>query len=394
MIAPQSERWESSATLWIGAKQDVINGTVNVPNTAFRSNFTVHFWMLRDGHPNKCGREIHAPNMVCTKVMCHPCPKTNIHKKLGCCHVIEIRNKINNAPNKLHGIDRRHQKLGEMLKKLWDRYENRLVIHCIDYSDDERARFEYTDSTEIEPGVFIDINQGMNKLKGNYHGFKPYEVIIHEFFHNIDYLIAQDIAPLNNGPHQTEEQYNRDTRRLYRAEHFVRDNRSTYGIPADKVDYPCFYGYLIKDFGETISSEVKALDIETVTNIYISPNASLIYIVCGGRYNVDEGESELELERGFARIYGPSIPQQGESPYWIKSPLTNKNVMNKHRVSEPEAPHEYEFNLSSEAFANMAAAATANLDTFIEIAKILPQSCEYFIKMLEKTYKMLEELDK
>jgi hypothetical protein len=388
IIAPQnSGRWVSNATLWIGIKRGVINGIVDVPNTNFRRNFKVYFWELRDGYPNKCGSNIHQFNRVICEVKCLSCPRTNIHEKLGCCHVMEIRRKINSAAHELHKIDRKYQKIGEMLKKMWDRYEDRLTIHSTNYIPETLSPYsKYGIKDEIY-GIFININVGPHKLKGDYYGWKAYEMIIHEFFHNINHLIAKDFYCYANNINDIKdvdwddilEQYrhqiitgaNTEERIVgnapaanYRRNVFDRDFTDD-NVP-HKNNFSYFYESLKEDFSRQICNEIKNIIPETVAKIYESSNGGLIDIFSGGHYITTEPKNSELLNTEYAAIYGHT------QKYWDENPV---------------------FRLSEEALAVMSAAAIANLDTFAEFAKILPESCEYFIKILDKICKMLDKIN-
>jgi len=394
---------KSRATLWIGAKKDVIDGfnfieeNHNVGDLLNRykhphdySNYEVCFWELEEDHPCKCGKA-HVANKNCRYGNVCNSPRTRVQDVLGCCHVNVIRDKINKTSELIGDI-------GPRLKELWNRYESRLTIHSIDSNAAEMAWFgNDVRNPNVGPGIFINIAKGMNKLNGDYFGLKAYEVIVHEFFHNIDYLIAQDIGDISNV-------YNRK---------WCIPEMFSYGFHKNKIPehikfYPNFCWRLINGFAEEIISETRGLVVYNnkknyyenyygnkisndaasmsynVEKVYTSPNAGLIYIIQGGRM---ARENYM-----YAATYGTN------GSYWEESTLLTEIMIEsyRHHLDQNQEKDIYHCKLSSEAFANMAAAAITNRDakkdTFIQMTEILPKSCSYFIKMLNMICEMLKNV--
>jgi hypothetical protein len=381
-----NKKHKSLVSLWVGAKKDVITGSnfidenYNTGDLVNRgkypsdySKYEVFFWELEEDHPSQCGTT-HVANVDCLYGNVCKIPRTRIQDVLGCCHVEVIRNKINST-SKLIGD------IGPRLKELWDRYEDRLTIHSIDQDTTGMAGFGNDErNPNAEPGVSINIVKGMNKLKGDYFGLKAYEVIIHELFHNIDYLIAQDIGAVTSSGIYSQSRFSED---------FGKNK-----IPAQEAHYPNFCWRLTKKFARLIDAETKmCLNDMEVKSIYESSNAGLIYIVHGGR---NAGEED--------HMYTATYSVK-ESDWINRTPLVDIKIRNYRRNLVETGPNKdpdcdqkdvYHCNLSNEAFANIAAAAIANRDTskdtFIQMTEKLPDTCAYFIKMLDLICEMLKKL--
>jgi hypothetical protein len=146
------------ATLWLGSEKNVIGRNNYIDNGG-----TVYFWELKEKYIlKKCKCKLDA---------------NEIHDKLGCVHYNNIRKLL-------------EKNLSKDELRLFDLLESKMKVGKIDST---RNTFNIEeggilvnlkdDSSDIETVIEIDGKLG-KKIKPT----MPYQVIIHELWHNIDYL--------------------------------------------------------------------------------------------------------------------------------------------------------------------------------------------------------------
>jgi hypothetical protein len=246
---------EFIAALW---KMDKVIHS-NIMDNIIINGGTVYFWRLLSA--SRCGINHHR-NVRCPLEVCY-CSgnikgSNRIHQMLGCCHYKEIRTRIYNTLRGKFGS------IGRMLNGLWNRYEGNLIIHSTNHQGGAMFGYQANGRQNLiraldgldTPGVQINIgnptpDNPTRGLAGSENlNLMPYQVIIHELFHNIEYLAIREIAA--------------DVAKRAR----LRELRLS--------------------FARSVETTVMSLRQDTVVSIYESRNAGLIDIVAGGRCNYNE----------------------------------------------------------------------------------------------------------
>jgi hypothetical protein len=263
------------------------------------------------------------------------CKMINLCAMLGCKHYRAIREKVRNAHNEGFVGE-----VGNLLEKIWEKYESTLFIRSI-YA--KEAIFK---ENRQEFGVHINLNAKSHGVEDSEDGrYKAYETIIHELFHNIDYLITKDFKNKN-----------------IRVLNEYKQLRDDFAV-AIREDARRLYPQLLQDgtYLETNIDNERALRPGGAYHIYTSLNASLIDLVSGGRLKDDE-------------FYTYDVKPKGGHTlrYW-------QNARN-----ETIAERSYNSLLSSEGFANFASTAIANPKNFKHIIEVLNNSHEIFLNILRQ----------
>jgi len=340
----------------------------------------VFFWKLEGGSINKCGVRHNKYDLCERKLLNHDCgcqpnvKETVIHNELGCCHYLEIRDKINSVSGTFGNI-------GVMLKKLWGRYEKGIKIHNLNYtnipifgylnenSGENNPSSELvvsilsSDLNQPQPGVQINIYSPFLGLGGSTNDAfvcKPYQVIIHELFHNIDYLVTKEIATNSNN-------------NVKRGYHDFR-----------------------RRFAETIEVIARDLQIHERNEIYGLQNPGLTDIIAGGRSFEQPPDNATIYTRNISDWYRPNLITFKEflelgiysitdiierfidnNEYWalinqggqnIRTTIDQQAQANDRWINVAGLKIFYSI-LATETLANMAAAAIVDHSAFIQMGQ-------------------------
>jgi len=401
------------AMLWDAALQEVVG-----ENNYFDDDGDVYFWeLLGEGFANKCGID-HKKTEGCPRNEWDDLgdkKTTSIYTMLGYCHDFEIRERIDMASERLSRRCTKGLEIGRLLKGLWDRYEMDLKIYDIDA---EETEFSYKEddvkvdhistingnknalkplsdilSGRYEPGVHINFKDN-RYWYGNKNGYAPYFTIIHELFHNIDYLTT----------HKLPEIVRRDYRNLRNK--FIKSIKDEV-CKLVKIDEKAIENNLLLG-----SKYVRIIDVDPINKIYKSKNVGLIDIVAGRLSGILSGALD-----GRCVLYTPLSDitiYAHKHNYWYKPDyITLKLLVRLGFYNEPRlldiykgyklliyrkndlrqavisstflgfANNIYNYKLGFEAFANMAAAAITDATAFEEIHSTLPDTYNKFVDILK-----------
>jgi len=319
-----------------------------------------------------------------------PINKTcQIYGKLKDHHYGQLCDRLNEMSGKLRNINQEFEEIGYLLRELWRKYEDRLVLHetmikggkheqgigerleqlGIDKSkiNESETRTRHFEELRLDEKSIKEVEKYLKEFKFNedtpgiytdlvYDSYKKnwtkaYQYTFHEFFHNIDYLANPSNKKYLSQVHKDKAlpNYNTDDKICQFGEIIIEEG---WGLEHNKNKRNAIY----PDRWESVNEAF----------LYAPLYDVLGGVTRKGRYPNADGF-------GHSLAYWQMDDGNGSQP--SKTQLASESQSEKQLLARL---------LAKEFFAHMAATAAANQKAFNVMAGYLPNSYKMFVKILRK----------